>query len=182
MFKKLSGILISLFLAYFSFPNQLVQLDFLAWFCFVPLLLVIEQEGRGRKLFLLWSFFLVLLLALLWLDPFKFPEGLANKGAGLGLLSLYLVYPLGYSCLLTLYKRPLIAASAWIAFEYLLTVLPLGFPLSFAVTQYKAHLLLPICSITGIYGLSFLLIFTNCTLANFIRNRNKQELILPAIL
>ncbi len=60
-------------------------------------------------------------------------------------------------------------ASCWVSFEWLRTWIMTGFPWNLiAVSQWKNPALLQICEYTGIYGLSFELVFFNIALALFI--------------
>ena len=64
-------------------------------------------------------------------------------------------------------------AAAWVALEYLRTYLFSGFPWTLlADSQVKVLPLIQIASITGIYGVSFLIILVNLTVLELLLARN----------
>lgn len=69
-------------------------------------------------------------------------------------------------------------ACAGIAVEWLSTFSPL--PLHLALSQYRAHTLIQIASLTGIWGVSFLLWWTNAALADALLERRPRTAALGA--
>lgn len=106
--------------------------------------------------------------------PLALPVAIAVLAA----LALYLgLYVAAFSALLA-WLRPtsgpafvLAAASLWVALEYLRTHLLTGFPWNLlGYSQYRNFALLPVATITGVYGLSFLVMATNAALAWALRH------------
>lgn len=98
--------------------------------------------------------------------------------AVLAALALYLsLYGAAFAALLA-WLRPtsgpafvLEAASLWVALEYLRSHLLSGFPWNLlGYSQYQNFALLPVTTITGVYGLSFLVLATNAGLAWAVRH------------
>jgi apolipoprotein N-acyltransferase len=73
----------------------------------------------------------------------------------------------------TRFPITLTAPILWINLEYLRGILFTGFPWSMlGHTLYKSHNLIQICDITGVFGLSFLIVFSNSIIALFFYNRS----------
>jgi apolipoprotein N-acyltransferase len=69
----------------------------------------------------------------------------------------------------------LTGACAWVALEYLRTYLFSGFPWALlADSQVKALPLIQIASVTGVYGVSFLIVLVNLTVAEFLLFRHSR--------
>ena len=63
---------------------------------------------------------------------------------------------------------PLIAALAWVALEYLRSILFTGFPWGLlGSSQYHWLTLIQVADITSIYGISFMIVLTNGVLAQW---------------
>ncbi|MBF0554332.1 MAG: apolipoprotein N-acyltransferase, partial [Nitrospirae bacterium] len=70
----------------------------------------------------------------------------------------------------------LFAPSLWVGLEYFRGTLFTGFPWSFlGYTQYKILPLIQIADITGVYGVSFLIVFFNAAVADFIIKDNSPN-------
>ena len=152
----------------------------LAWIAFVPVMIALHDAGRSGTLTR------VVLIALV----FAFVSGVAkvywimetvmNYG-GLN-LALGLVSMAGVAAVVGLYAFlfgilvarsswksplfPLFAAALWTALEYIQTYLFTGFP--WELLGYSQHQVLPVIQIaqyTGVYGVSFLVMLLNATLA-----------------
>ena len=155
----LSGILLTLPFLNFSLAP-------LAWIALVPLILA----AAGRRV---WEGALFGFLAgvvfgyggMYWLSPVTV--------AGYGVLGCYLaLYPAVWGGLISWIssRRPgwiwWTAPSGWVALEYLRTYLFTGFPWNpLAVSQARFLPLIQIASITGVYGVSFLVALVNSALA-----------------
>jgi len=88
-------------------------------------------------------------------------------------LAAYLSLYVGAFAALLAWLRPtsgasfvLTAAGLWVALEYLRTHLLSGFPWNLlGYSQYQNFALLPVAAVTGVYGLSFLVLAVNAALA-----------------
>ena len=169
----------------------------LAWIAFVPVMVALHDAGRTG------SFTRVVLIAL----AFAFASGVAkvywimetvmNYG-GLN-LALGLVSMAGVAFVVALYALifgiyaaradwksplfPLFAAALWTALEYIQTYLFTGFP--WELLGYSQHMVLPviqIANLTGVYGVGFLVMLANATLAMvFIALRERTAWRAPVI-
>lgn len=165
----------SLILAYFSFPNKFAHFGLLAWFCFVPLLIaLLRTKSLKGSFFIAWGFFQIFFLSLLWMNPFQYPERFTSLWIPLTLVAFFIVYPVLFAGLFTLAcwfydlkpaASPISFGLIWIGSEFLLSIIPFGFPISFALTQFDVPPIVRISNITRIYGISFLLIAVNALIA-----------------
>ncbi|MDY6973006.1 MAG: apolipoprotein N-acyltransferase [Thermodesulfobacteriota bacterium] len=152
-----------------SFPPG--KLEWVSWFALVPLLKGLEGErpkgafklgliaGAAHYLTLMWWIVLVLghygnLNIYFSLGPFL-------------LLCIYLaLYPAFFSSLIPCLKgsrfAPLFMACLWVGLEYVRARLLTGFPWCLlGYTQYKHLHLIQVADLFGVYGLSFLIVFSN---------------------
>ncbi|MCD5390640.1 apolipoprotein N-acyltransferase [candidate division NPL-UPA2 bacterium] len=175
LLSSLSGVLLVL-----CFPK--FDLEILAWVALVPLLLAIRDKG-GKEAFILSYlsgaiFFTGLLY---WIATVT----VYSKLVPLGLLILisYLALYFGlFGLLLSIQNQEsriknqesrkghcfhslrslLVAPSLWVSLEFIRSHLFSGFP--WGLIGYSQHLNLPliqICSLTGVYGVSFLIVLVN---------------------
>ena len=181
----LSGVLLAL-----SFPKA--DFSVLAWFAFVPLLLAIAKKrpaaafrlgfvcglsAYGGILYWLnivmtlygnlpWfaSFFLFLILAAYMAFYLGLTAMLVRKGEMSGISPL-LTFPF-----------------LWVGFEFLRSFLLTGFPWAIlGYSQYRILPLIQIADITGVYGLSFLIVLANVVLLRIIKGAvMKGHSIYPA--
>jgi len=149
-----------------------------AWFCLVPFLFAIAG-ARARAAFgggVLFGF--VHMVSLAW---WVFSALYGHTGAGL-YVSLLFVIVIGallglyyglFAVLASLILRARMAcfaraagcAAAWVCVEYLRAHLFSGAPWELlGCSQYRVLPLIQVADITGVYGLSFLLVFANCCL------------------
>jgi len=155
-----------------SFPNPIFKngVSFLAWFAYIPILIVI----KNNKLFIsaLWGViygFLAYLLFNHWLGNFHPLAGVIT----------YTVYSIFFAAVFFLFKLAeilfpkrayLVQWTIFIAFEYLRTTGFLGY--SYGITGYSQWQIIPliqIASITGVWGVSALVSFPSFWLANLIQ-------------
>jgi apolipoprotein N-acyltransferase len=162
----LTGVLLAL-----AFPNY--YLDWLAWLAFVPLLLAIRGKRPWQALLMGWLCGVIFFFGITpwWIKEFQFVSPLAS---GLGYLYLGFYFAL-FGLILsrlsrTIRSRLLVAPPVWVALEYLRSNLSfLAFP--WALLGHTQYLNLPIiqmASVTGVYGLSFLIIMVNAALADLL--------------
>jgi len=159
----LSGILTAL-----AFPK--LGLFFLGWISLIPLLYVLSSKKPGRGFFLSWcggfGFYLILLY---WIQDVPAHYG----GLPWSLSTLIFVLFAAFLALLwgifgTVFCRLravfprgafMLAAFLWVALEYILTHALTGFPWGLlGNSQYRNLLFIQVAALTGVYGLSFLLV------------------------
>jgi len=183
--------LLSGVLAWLAYPPA--DLSFLAWVACLPLLLYISeisaQTGFFRKRFIfitkpglkaLWPVYLggvlFFILGLSWLHHVTWP-GLVVLPL---VLSLYWVlfaiggYFIMRACSI-LYAAFLMPAG-WVFLEYLRSFVLTGFPWLFAGhTQYRWIPLIQIADITGVYGISFIILFVNTVIFVLVKERLRMN-------
>ena len=165
----LSGILLIL-----SFPN--FDLEFLAWFALVPLFYSIEGKGSyiSFKLGFLTGF-VSFLGILYWIIVAVNTYGKVPfilSALILLLLVIYLSLFIGAFTFLTRLiqirsgiQTILFTPVLWVALEYLRSFLLTGFPwANLGHSQYLNLPFIQIADITGVYGLSFVILLVNVTL------------------
>lgn len=167
-----NGFYINLFLSFltvilfsFSFPSP--GISFLAWIAFVPWFIIIAS-GYKAGLFSYIIGVLFFTFNLSWLRYVTYP--------GWFLLSLYLaVYLFAFGIILNYLRKrlrlPYIFAAPfiWVTFEFLRSFPLYGFPWFFmGHSQYLNLTLIQIADITGVYGISFLVIIINAAIADLI--------------
>jgi apolipoprotein N-acyltransferase len=179
---KKNEVLLSVFsgiLLIFSFPN--FDLEFLAWFAFVPLLYAIHGKTRLQAFFLGFLTGLISYLGILyWIIVAVHTYGnvpLILSGFILLLLVGYLSLFTGTFAFLTRVvslssgiQTLLFIPILWSALEYLRSFFLTGFP--WANLGYSQYLNLPfiqMAEFTGPYGLSFVILLVNTTLFLILR-------------
>ncbi|MFH1888814.1 MAG: apolipoprotein N-acyltransferase [Candidatus Omnitrophota bacterium] len=158
--KELLLCLLSAVLLILSFPD--FNLEFLAWFAFVPAFFTLNNK-TGKQAFLLFFITGVAFWSgiIYWLVHVTL--------AGTAVLILYLALYFGVFGLLirpfTKRSTPyllIFIPSAWVLLEYIRGYLFTGFP--WALLGYSQYLNLPviqIADITGVWGVSFLVMMVN---------------------
>jgi apolipoprotein N-acyltransferase len=174
---QLSLTAVSALLCTAAFPD--IDLWPLAWISLVPFLFVLSTASRGRS-FLLGCLFGSLHMISLAYWIFNALYIYTAVGFLVSLLFLLLVIGVFLGLYYGLFalmaarlmqsvfpfyvKAPLIAA-AWVCIEYLRAHLFSGVPWDlFGHSQYRWLSLIQIADTTGVYGISFLLAFANCSI------------------
>jgi apolipoprotein N-acyltransferase len=176
-FMKKRDILLSLFsgiLLILSFPN--FDLESLAWFALVPLFFSIEKKGLYYSFKLGFLTGLISFLGILyWIIVAVHTYGnvpLILSGLILLLLVVYLSLFIGAFTFLTrliqmrsgiqtIFLTPII----WVALEYLRSFFLSGFPwANLGHSQYLNLPFIQMADITGVYGLSFVILLVNAAL------------------
>jgi len=153
-----------------SFP----KFDFscLAWICLVPLLVAISRLKKTEAFIFSWMIGWVAYQGIFsWIyqvEGFSFFHGfLAGLYLGfyVGLFGLLIKLPDSGS-----YSYPVFVALIWVTLEYIRSnLLFLAFPWALlGQTQYQNINLIQISSITGVYGISFLVALVNASVAMMI--------------
>ncbi len=165
-------VLLSVMLSVLSFPSffSLEGIPTLAFIALVPLFLVLEYVPFRRGLFYITSYGVLQgMLINSWLGTYSLIT--------LQLVSVYFLifYGLFFIPVLILHRRIrylrwLVFPVAWVFFEYIRSLGFLGYPWGFwGTTQYRFYSLLQLASITGIWGVSFIVLLLNagisCTLS-----------------
>ena len=158
-----------------AFPTA--DIGGLAFIALVPLLVAIRGEPPARAFW--WGSLaglLFYLLSISWVTrTMTTYGGMSFSVSALVLLALsaYLALYFGLFC----YGLSLIGGAAWpigllapaalwVALEYLRSYALTGFPWALlGYTQYRSTTLVPMASVTGVYGLSFLVVLVNIALA-----------------
>lgn len=177
-FKDTVYSIISGVLLIFSFPNFFdLSLNgwpgYVAWISLIPLFLALHNKDFKASFILGFICgFIYFTGTLYWitlikeLGPLSYPVW--------AILSIYLGLYIGMFCLFLSFTNLLYAPFLWISFEYLRGNLLSGFPWALiGYSQFKNNLLIQIASITGVYGVSFLIVFINTAIAYFFLNLSK---------
>ncbi len=152
----------------------------LAWIAFVPVMIALHDAGRNgavsRVVLIALAFaFLSGVAKVYWIMETVMNYGGLNLALGLvSMAGVALVVAL-YALIFSIFAAradwksplfPLFAAALWTALEYIQTYLFTGFP--WELLGYSQHQVLPVIQIakfTGVYGVSFLVMLMNATLA-----------------
>ena len=179
----LSGVLLL-----FSFPRY--DLEFLAWFALVPLLLATLNAPRGTAFRRGWFAGMIFFTGTLsWVVNAMHEYGhmpIAVSYFVLLLLAGYCALFMGvFTALLPLLRGqsrwlPLWGAPAlWVTLELLRTHLFTGFPWALlGYSQYRALPLIQIADITGVYGVSFVVVLVNCVMGTLLQGLMSRTIVL----
>jgi apolipoprotein N-acyltransferase len=172
--SALGGLLLAL-----AFPPT--SQDFVAWIAFIPLLQVIQSENRLGRAFFYGGIFGIafFIVDLRWMYGTlvthghfaPFPAAIVFVGM---ILSLALFPAIFGLCSLLFSQRgfriAIMAPFLWTSLELLRTTIPTGFPWDLAgYSQSSRLMLIQISDITGVYGVSFLVILVNASLWQLFR-------------
>jgi apolipoprotein N-acyltransferase len=163
---------------------------FLAWICLIPLLMALLKKRPGRSFFLGFSAGFVYYAILLYWIP-SVPAHYGNLSPGLSFfiyLVLVVLMALSWAGFAFLFARVrlsfpraalLVAPFIWVSFEYIFTYLLTGFPWGLlGYSQVKNLFFLQLASITGVYGLSFVLVLLQSFFVLSISSRRKWPFFL----
>ncbi len=188
-----------------SFAFAPLELEMAAWFALVPLLLAPTSRQLGRRLVIGYVFgYVHSVTSLLWLNEVGFGAGyLLAIYCALQPLAWYLLVLLvadwrdarrrarlanpaalteppaatfaGEAWCWTL-GGPLLLAAAWVALEWLQSWLFTGFPWNqLGVSQWRHPRLLAVVEVTGVYGLSFVIVATNVAVADLMADWRRRR-------
>ena len=171
-FSILSGLLLIP-----CFPKY--DLEFLAWFALVPLLLAIKNKGQKSSFchcFL--TGFIFFCGVTYWLNEVTGIKLIDFLFIGIVLIAGYFgIFGLVFSFIVKKTKFPIIviAPLLWVSIEYLRSHAGfLGFPWALmGHSQYKNIPIIQISSFTGVYGVSFIIMMVNAVICEVICNRLK---------
>lgn len=164
--KILSLSFLTIVFLYLSFPP--IDLGYLAWIAFIPWFILIVTEERYVYLSALFIGATVFFIHLSWLRY-------VTVGAWV-LLSLYCgAYFLLFTCctrfIIFRLRLPFAIAApcTWVALEFIRSFFLSGFPWFFiGHTQYQNLPVIQIADITGVYGISFIIIMVNAGITDLI--------------
>ncbi|UCF97699.1 MAG: apolipoprotein N-acyltransferase [Spirochaetaceae bacterium] len=161
-------VLLSVVLGVVCFPSfvSLEGLGYVAFLALVPLLLVFQANSLGWAVFYGLAFgVLQTMLLNSWLGTYSL---VTLQLVSLVFALLYLLFLVPTLWLYKSYRKIgfLILPVAWIAFEYIRSSGFLGYPWGlWGVTQYQFTSLVQIAAVTGVWGVSFLVLLINSGLA-----------------
>jgi apolipoprotein N-acyltransferase len=183
----LCAVLSAVFLAA-SFPK--IDLFFLAWIAFIGLIFVIEKSSAKSSFFYgLVCGFCFYAITIEWLfGMLKFNTG-SSLQAIISCIILWTYLALYFAVwaylVNKLYRRfpkiqlAVLAACLWVLLEFIRTYLFTGFPwILLGYSQYKFLPLIQIVEFTGVYGVSFLIIFVNFLIYFFFTDSFKKGYLL----
>ena len=165
---SLPWVMVSAALFGFSFPSflSLDGMGWLAWISLVPLFIVLITVKPMRGIF--YGVFFGILQVLIvnyWLGTYSF---IALHMTTIALAAEYLAF----MALLVFLVRAsgrwgfLVASLSWVLFDYIRSVGLLGFPWGLiGTTQYRFLPLIQIASITGVWGVDFVVLICNASIA-----------------
>jgi apolipoprotein N-acyltransferase len=180
--------ILSGFLLVLSFPNFFnlslsKSSGFIAWFALVPLFYAIYYKDfkDSFKLGLICGF-IYFAGCLYWITFIKEMGSFAYLSWIL--LSLYLSLYIAVFCLFLSFTNLLIAPFLWVTFEFARAHFLSGFPwVLIGHSQFKNIPLIQISSLTGVYGVSFLVVLVNAAIAYFFANifKGKRVILVLAV-
>lgn len=167
-FSGLAGLILSL-----SFPKPGVY--FLAWISFIPLFFVARDLTPSKGFLAGFCFGLVHFLSLLyWVVYTLHTYGYLPLFLCVPILLLLVFYLSLYPAIFTLLlckfcKRPsyllIVTPCLWVALEYIRSIALTGFPWELlGYSQHNFSALIQFSDITGVYGISFLVMLVNAGL------------------
>lgn len=165
--------LLGLGLSYVAYPNLYWHWGYLSWICFVPILsLVCTKLFYYQRFLRLWLFFQLFFLCLFWRNPVYYYDRFFDLDIVLIYGFFYVLFPLLFASVFAFFYAVssfwlafvncFFVACLWVLFEFVLTIMPFGFPISLAVSQYLMPLHIQGVTFFGIYWISFLIVLVNC--------------------
>ena len=191
MIKNVLLVFLSSLLFYLASPKA--DIYFLAWIAFVPFLYVLYKSEKIKISFLYGYIFGVFfyLLTYFWMNGlYEFVGILASIGWIIQAVFQGLYFGL-FAVLFFYLKREknfwikaIAVPSLWILMEFLMSLMPFGITVNIGYTQRLLTELIQLCSVTGVLGITFLIIYLNNIFALFMINKNisKKNRIYSALL
>jgi apolipoprotein N-acyltransferase len=178
MLRKIILAIISSLLVILAFPK--FNLDFLVWVSFVPLFFALENTNIKQRFLIGYVFGVFMFFGLLyWLF------NVSMLGA-IVLIFFLAIYP-AIGCLYKIRDSAIIVfiiPSMWVISEFLRAHIFSGFPWTLlGHCLYKNIVVIQIADITGVYGLSFIVIMINIVFFSILRSfRNKRYHVFVCVL
>ncbi|MCX5706788.1 MAG: apolipoprotein N-acyltransferase [Candidatus Omnitrophica bacterium] len=141
----------------------------LAWFGFLPLFFALSGKSKLQAFFLSYTTgFFFWLFAIYWLIHVT-PAGLIVLSLYLGLYFAIFGFVFSLSYILPTNYYLLFIPSLWVGLEYIRGYLLSGFPWSLlGYSQYRNLAIIQIADITGVWGVSFLVMLVNVVIKEVI--------------
>lgn len=173
----------------FAFPK--IEWGWIAYFAMVPFLLSLQGRNRKESAWLGFAFGMFFFyLNLTWLNTLvKY-----NPAAPLGIFAVAAIcaaVPALFAALVTPilssrgFFRFLFIPALWTGLEYVRSLSELGFPwIYLGHTQVDYLPMIQIADITGVYGITFMIVAVNLALADVVRgflHRDRFKLALPGL-
>ncbi|NOY07420.1 MAG: apolipoprotein N-acyltransferase [Spirochaetes bacterium] len=166
-------VLASGFLYTVSFPSfiSLYGFPYIAWVSLVPLFLVIRFSSFRRAVFYGVSFGIIqTMLTNYWLGTFQL---LSLQVVSIFYLIFYLLFMIPAVWMFRIFKgsplRFLVFPVSWVLFDFLRSSGFLGYPWGMlGVSQYGFSALIQSASITGVWGITFVVILANSVISEII--------------
>ncbi|MGI5069890.1 apolipoprotein N-acyltransferase [Treponema pectinovorum] len=166
----------SAFLKFLSFPNFIFNqgLPLLAWFCYVPFIFSISRlKLKDSVLFGFLYGFLTYALICNWLFSYNF-------WAGFGVCFLFGFYWSVVFSLIKLFSKSKYShfynTAVIFLFEVLGTIGYLGFGYGvIGYTQWRVPIFVRTARITGVWGITFGIIFFNCIVCNLLKTIRRRK-------
>ncbi|MCA9400274.1 MAG: apolipoprotein N-acyltransferase [Candidatus Omnitrophica bacterium] len=178
MVKKLSLTILSAFLLILSFPK--FELSFFIWFALVPLFFVIDgvrlgagpvtdgtcpQSVRSRGFGYAYLCGFVFFLGTLYWIGFVTTFGMLMLVAYLSLYFALFGLGCSFARKMSSFQKLIFLPSLWTVLEYTRAHLLSGFSwASLSLSQYQNTTLIQMADVTGMFGVSFLIVFTNVSI------------------
>jgi len=178
--KNIFLVIFSGILTFLAFPP--VKLSFLAWISLVPLFIVIRDNNRKSSFWYSYLSGLVFFgLLISWLVNVTVP------GSIILVILLALFYGLFGLAARIVFKYSmdlLILPFIWVVLEYIRSHLLTGFPWGLlGYSQYANIKIIQVADITGVYGISFMLVMFNVAVyAVIVRSKRKISYMMSALL
>ncbi|MDD5022504.1 MAG: apolipoprotein N-acyltransferase [Endomicrobiaceae bacterium] len=180
-FSIISGILIALSFQKFNF-------FYFAWIGFIPLIYCVLKSNVYYAM--IYGFIAGLtcnVISAYWMLPFLFNNTNSLRDSAIVTLLAWLYLTLYFSLwsgVINFTKKYLsaiilaiIASGVWVVFEFIKTYMLTGLPWNLlGYTQTSFLPIIQISEITGVYGISFLIILINMFLYFWLKNKNKKYL------
>ena len=174
-----------------SFPS--LDLEPLAWVGFVPLLMAARGRRPGAAFALGWTGGLVFYLGTVYwvaytithFTALPLPLAIGILVLMASILACYHGAFLGGLRWLEMRGVPAvwIAPPLWVALEWLRSWFFIGFPwAALGYSQYRHHALVQMVEVTGVYGISALLVFFNVVAAAVLARGVRERSVFPALL
>ncbi len=180
--------LISSLLIILSFPHRLWP--YIVFISLIPLFLSIMRSKDFKEAFSLGAIFGSTFSAFCAI-PLYHSLKVYNHGAmAFLLIAIGVILPYGAFCgLFSLAakfwfhnKKFILAAALWVIIDYLKEILPLFIPYGFLADTLAMTPFIQLADISGVYGVTFIILYINILLTNFIITKRRQPLITAVII
>jgi len=186
-FNPLLLTILSALLYSLSFPNHLTLngVPVLAFISLAPLFLVLNKTGFTKGLFYGATFgILQAILINFWQGTYSY---IGLQLVTIGLLVEYLLFMLILNLLIKISGKwkLFIIPLAWCFFEYMRSIAYIGYPWALIGTsQFSFTAFIQLASITGVWGLSLLVLYFNSAITWVIENRTdlKEKWLFPSVI